>query len=61
MLLQYLEALTPIGTNPATTYVIPAEFTQFVGPLAAGLGAAIAAGAQATRESDEGPAATPGT
>jgi regulator of protease activity HflC (stomatin/prohibitin superfamily) len=43
MLLQYLEALKKIGESPSTTYIIPTEFTQLVGPLTAGLGAAIAA------------------
>ena len=46
MLLQYLEALKRIGESPSTTYVIPAEFTQLMGPLTAGLGAAIASGSQ---------------
>ena len=48
MLLQYLEALKRIGESPSTTYVIPAEFTKLLGPLAAGLGAAIAAGSETT-------------
>ncbi len=41
MLLQYLEALKSIGMSPSTTYVIPAEFTQLLGPLAVGLKTAI--------------------
>jgi regulator of protease activity HflC (stomatin/prohibitin superfamily) len=56
MLLQYLDALKTIGTNPATTYVIPAEFTQFVGPLAAGIGTAL--GSAAKEPSGSGDAAT---
>ncbi len=48
MLLQYLEALKSIGESPSTTYVIPAEFTKILGPLAAGLGAAIGAGSDRT-------------
>jgi len=43
MLLQYLEALKKIGESPSTKYIIPTEFTQLVGPLTAGLGAAISA------------------
>ncbi len=54
MLLQYLDALKVIGASPSTKYIIPAEFTQLVGPLSAGLGAAIAA----TSSADE--AAAPG-
>jgi len=42
MLLQYLEALKAIGQGASTKYIIPAEFTQLVGPLTAGLGTAIA-------------------
>ena len=42
MLLQYLDALKVIGQSPSTKYIIPAEFTQLVGPLTAGLGTAIA-------------------
>jgi len=42
MLLQYLDALKRIGESPSTKYIIPTEFTQLVGPLAMGLGAAIA-------------------
>jgi regulator of protease activity HflC (stomatin/prohibitin superfamily) len=56
MLLQYLEALKRIGESPSTKYVIPAEFTQFVGPLAAGLGVAIAA---STGSSEEGTGVAP--
>jgi regulator of protease activity HflC (stomatin/prohibitin superfamily) len=52
MLLQYLDALKTIGTNPSTTYVIPTEFTQFVGPLAAGIGAAL--GGSTTGDADRG-------
>ncbi len=44
MLLQYLEALKSIGQGASTKYIIPAEFTQLVGPLAAGLGTAIGTG-----------------
>ena len=50
MLLQYLEALKRIGESPSTKYIIPAEFTQLVGPLATGLGAAIAAAASSSEE-----------
>ena len=50
MLLQYLEALKRIGESPSTKYIIPAEFTQLVGPLATGLGAAIAASASSSEE-----------
>jgi regulator of protease activity HflC (stomatin/prohibitin superfamily) len=50
MLLQYLEALKRIGDSPSTKYIIPAEFTQFVGPLATGLGVAIAASASSSEE-----------
>jgi regulator of protease activity HflC (stomatin/prohibitin superfamily) len=50
MLLQYLDALKKIGESPSTTYIIPTEFTQLVGPLAAGLGAAIAATASSSEE-----------
>jgi len=42
MLLQYLEALKAIGQGASTKFIIPAEFTQLVGPLTAGLGSAIA-------------------
>jgi regulator of protease activity HflC (stomatin/prohibitin superfamily) len=48
MLLQYLEALKRIGESPSTKYVIPAEFTQLLAPLSAGLGTAIDAGRSAT-------------
>ena len=50
MLLQYLDALKAIGASPSTTYVIPAEFTQLVGPLTAGLGAAIGAASSSGEE-----------
>jgi regulator of protease activity HflC (stomatin/prohibitin superfamily) len=50
MLLQYLEALKRIGESPSTKYIIPAEFTQFVGPLATGLGMAIAASASPSEQ-----------
>jgi regulator of protease activity HflC (stomatin/prohibitin superfamily) len=50
MLLQYLEALKRIGESPSTKYIIPAEFTQFVGPLATGLGVAISATAASSEE-----------
>jgi len=50
MLLQYLEALKRIGESPSTKYIIPAEFTQFVGPLATGLGVAISATAAPSEE-----------
>ncbi len=43
MLLQYLEALKTLGASPSTKIVIPTEFTEIVGPLSVGLGAAIAA------------------
>ena len=49
MALQYLEALKALGMSPATKFVIPTEFTQLVGPLTAGLGTAIAAGATAPK------------
>jgi len=47
MLLQYLDALKVIGASPSTKYVIPTEFTEFLGPLARGLGSGLAAGAAA--------------
>ena len=53
MLLQYLEALKRIGDSPSTKYVIPAEFTQLVGPLTAGLGAAIGAASGSSPESQQ--------
>jgi regulator of protease activity HflC (stomatin/prohibitin superfamily) len=53
MLLQYLDALKAIGANPSTTYVIPAEFTQFVGPLAAGIGTALGGAAKSDQEQGE--------
>jgi hypothetical protein len=34
-----------IGQSPSTKYIIPAEFTQLVGPLTTGLGIAIASAA----------------
>jgi regulator of protease activity HflC (stomatin/prohibitin superfamily) len=55
MLLQYLEALKAIGASPSTKYVIPAEFTQLVGPLTAGLGAAMGAIASGTSEGEQAP------
>ena len=54
MLLQYLDALKVIGSSPSTKYIIPAEFTQLVGPLTTGLGAAIAAGSSAAAEPTPG-------
>src|SRR3954471_7713576 len=33
MALQYLEALKALGASPSTKYIIPTEFTSFVGPL----------------------------
>ena len=53
MLLQYLDALKRIGDSPSTKYIIPAEFTQLVGPLTAGLGAAIGAASSASTESEQ--------
>jgi regulator of protease activity HflC (stomatin/prohibitin superfamily) len=53
MLLQYLDALKRIGDSPSTKYIIPAEFTQLVGPLTAGLGAAIGAASSASPESQQ--------
>ncbi len=50
MLLQYLEALKVIGQGASTKYIIPAEFTQLVGPLTAGLGTAIATAGTTPRE-----------
>jgi regulator of protease activity HflC (stomatin/prohibitin superfamily) len=50
MLLQYLDALKVIGASPSTKYVIPAEFTTMLGPLAAGLGIAIAEGSATAEE-----------
>jgi regulator of protease activity HflC (stomatin/prohibitin superfamily) len=35
MALQYLDALKALGAGPATKFVIPLEFTQFVGPISA--------------------------
>jgi regulator of protease activity HflC (stomatin/prohibitin superfamily) len=54
MLLQYLDALKVIGASPSTKYVIPAEFTQLVGPLTAGLGVALAAASGSGEESAPG-------
>jgi regulator of protease activity HflC (stomatin/prohibitin superfamily) len=51
MLLQYLEALRAIGASPATKFVIPAEFTQLLAPLTAGLGTALAASAASRTDS----------
>jgi regulator of protease activity HflC (stomatin/prohibitin superfamily) len=51
MLLQYLDALKVIGASPSTKYVIPAEFTQLVGPLTAGLGVALGAASTSGEES----------
>jgi regulator of protease activity HflC (stomatin/prohibitin superfamily) len=53
MLLQYLEALKAIGASPSTKYIIPAEFTQLVGPLTAGLGAAMGAVASGSSETEQ--------
>jgi regulator of protease activity HflC (stomatin/prohibitin superfamily) len=53
MLLQYLEALKAIGASPSTKYIIPAEFTEFVGPLSAGLGAAMGTAANSSSESEQ--------
>jgi len=50
MLLQYLEALKVIGQGASTKYIIPAEFTQLVGPLTASLGTAITTGGTALKE-----------
>jgi regulator of protease activity HflC (stomatin/prohibitin superfamily) len=54
MLLQYLDALKVIGASPSTKYIIPAEFTQLVGPLSAGLGAAIAAASESGEGAEPG-------
>ena len=35
MVLQYFEALKALGASPATKFVIPTEFTNLAGPLAA--------------------------
>lgn len=35
MALQYLDALKALGAGPATKFVIPMEFTQFIGPIGA--------------------------
>jgi regulator of protease activity HflC (stomatin/prohibitin superfamily) len=35
MALQYLDALKALGSGPATKFVIPMEFTQFMGPIGA--------------------------
>ncbi len=48
MLLQYLEALKAIGQGASTKWIIPAEFTELVGPLTTGLGAAIAGASTAS-------------
>lgn len=53
MLLQYLEALKAIGASPSTTYIIPAEFTEFVAPLSAGLGAAMGTAGTSSSESEQ--------
>jgi len=53
MLLQYLEALKRIGESPSTKYVIPAEFTQLVAPLTAGLGAALGAASTTSSEGQQ--------
>ena len=50
MLLQYLETLTRIGASPSTKWIIPAEFTQLLGPLTMGLGAAIATAGTTSEE-----------
>ncbi len=50
MLLQYLDALKRIGESPSTKYIIPTEFTQLIGPLATGLGAAIATAGTTTEQ-----------
>jgi len=50
MLLQYLEALKAIGQGASTKYIIPAEFTQLVGPLTMGLGAAISSAAATSEQ-----------
>ncbi len=55
MLLQYLEALKALGASPSTKFVIPTEFTQLLGPLAAGLGVGMAAGASTGRAGEVGP------
>ena len=34
MALQYLEALKALGASPSTKFVIPAEFTRWIEPLA---------------------------
>jgi regulator of protease activity HflC (stomatin/prohibitin superfamily) len=44
MALQYLEALKVIGAGASTTYIIPAEFTEWVKPLAAFAEQALAPG-----------------
>jgi regulator of protease activity HflC (stomatin/prohibitin superfamily) len=51
MLLQYLEALRAIGASPSTKFVIPAEFTQLLAPLTAGLSTALATPAPSRTES----------
>jgi regulator of protease activity HflC (stomatin/prohibitin superfamily) len=51
MLLQYLEALRAIGASPSTKFVIPAEFTQLLAPLTAGLGTALATPAASRTDS----------
>ena len=35
MALQYLEALRALGSGPATKFIIPLEFTQFIEPIGA--------------------------
>src|ERR1035437_6111687 len=35
MALQYLEALKALGSGPATKFIIPLEFTQFIEPIGA--------------------------
>jgi len=34
MALQYLEALKALGASPSTKYIIPAEVTRWIEPLA---------------------------
>jgi hypothetical protein len=44
MALQYLEALKALGASPSTKFVIPAEVTRWIEPLAAYIEKGVVAG-----------------